>query len=136
VFWIVRGVDRMDRPMHESPPAAPLVLVVEDDPHSRRVAVLTLEHAGFRCVAADCADEALAALGRERPSVVLMDLNLPGLDGLELTRWMKNDPSTCGIPVMAVTAYALDDDADIARAAGCTGYIAKPYDPAALVEEV
>jgi two-component system cell cycle response regulator DivK len=122
--------------MHEPTAQTPLVLIVEDDPHSRRVAVLTLERAGFRCVAADCADAALVALGRERPSIVLMDLNLPGLDGLELTRWIKNDPSTREIPVMAVTAYALDDDADIARAAGCTGYIAKPYDPAALVEEV
>ena len=122
--------------MHEQAAQGPLVLIVEDDFHSRRVAILTLERAGFRCVAAACADEALAALGHERPSVVLMDLNLPGLDGLELTRWMKNDPGTREIPVMAVTAYALDGDVDIARAAGCTGYIAKPYDPAALVEEV
>jgi CheY-like chemotaxis protein len=112
-----------------------LVLVVEDDLHSTRVAIATLEHAGFRCVSAASATEALEALRRERPSLVLMDLNLPGLDGLQLTRWMKDDAWTRDIPVLAVTAYALEGDADIARQAGCAGYVAKPYDPARLVGE-
>ncbi len=112
-----------------------LVLVVEDDPHSSRVAVTALEHAGFRCLAAANADEAIAALERERPHLILMDFNLPGTDGLQLTRWLKQDELTRDIPVLAVTAYALEGDAEIARETGCAGYISKPYDPALLVRE-
>lgn len=119
----------------QDPAAAPLVLVVEDDPHSCRIAVAALEHAGFRCQTAANAGEALAALQRERPQLVLMDFNLPGLDGLQLTRWIKEDDLTRDIPVLAVTAYAMEGDADIARASGCAGYIPKPYDPADLVRE-
>lgn len=111
------------------------VLVVEDDLHSTRVAIATLEHAGFRCVSAANATEALEALRRERPDLILMDLNLPGLDGLQLTRWLKDDALTRDIPVLAVTAYAQEGDADLARQAGCGGYVAKPYDPARLVAE-
>jgi two-component system cell cycle response regulator DivK len=114
---------------------ASLVLVVEDDPHSSRVAMKALEHAGFRCRAAASAGEALDALRVERPDLVVMDFNLPGLDGVELTRWLKEDEHTRDIPVVAVTAYAMEGDADIAREAGCAGYIAKPYDPAVLVRE-
>ena len=117
-------------------PGAPaLVLVVEDDLHSMRVAIAALEHAGFRCVAAATATEALDALRRERPGLVLMDLNLPGLDGLQLTRWLKDDAWTRDIPVLAVTAYAQEGDAELVRQAGCAGYVAKPYDPAHLVGE-
>ena len=114
---------------------APLVLIVEDDLHSCRIAVAALEHAGFRCQTAANAGEALTDLQRERPQVVLMDFNLPGLDGLQLTRWIKEDDLTRDIPVLAVTAYAMEGDADIARESGCAGYLAKPYDPADLVRE-
>lgn len=113
----------------------PLVIVVEDDSHSSRIAMTVLEHAGFRCVHARNVDEALVALRRERPRLFVMDLNLPGVDGLELTRWLKSDALTSEIPVLAVTAYALDGDADIAREAGCDGYLAKPYDPQVLERE-
>jgi len=114
---------------------APLVLVVEDEAHSSRIAVAALEHAGLRCQTAANAGEALAALQAERPQLVLMDFNLPGLDGLQLTRWIKEDDLTRDIPVLAVTAYAMEGDAEIARECGCAGYIAKPYDPADLVRE-
>lgn len=113
----------------------PLVVVVEDDPHSSRIAATVLAHAGFRCVQARNVDEALSALRRERPRLFVMDLNLPGVDGLELTRWLKSDALTREIPVLAVTAYAMDGDADIAREAGCDGYVAKPYDPQDLARE-
>ena len=116
--------------------AAPLILIVEDEPHSRRIAVMALEHAGFRCVPTANADEALEALRRERPHLVVMDLNLPGTDGLQLTRWLKDDPLTSRVPVLAVTAYAMEGDGDIARQCGCDGYIAKPYDPSDLIREV
>jgi len=114
---------------------APLILVVEDNPHNLRVAVLALEHAGFRCAQAADTAQALDLLRETRPQLIVMDLNLPGVDGLELTRWLKDDELTRRIPVLAVTAYALEGDAEIARDAGCDGYIAKPYDPQILVEE-
>jgi CheY-like chemotaxis protein len=81
------------------------------------------------------AQQALVALRSERPRLVVMDLNLPGLDGLQLTRWMKEDELTRDIPVLAVTAYALEGDDAIAINSGCAAYIAKPYDPARLAEE-
>jgi len=115
---------------------SPLVLVVEDDAHSARIAITALEHAGFRCTHAANAHDALAALKREQPLLVVMDFNLPGLDGLQLTRWIKEDELTRDIPVLAVTAYAMEGDDEIARETGCSGYIAKPYDPAVLVREV
>jgi CheY-like chemotaxis protein len=116
--------------------AAPLVLVVEDELHSRRIAVMALEHAGFRCAQATDVQEALEALRRERPDVVVMDINLPGIDGLQLTRWLKDDDLTHTIPVVAVTAYTMEGDADLTQAAGCDAYIGKPYDPSVLVREV
>jgi CheY-like chemotaxis protein len=82
------------------PSAEPLVLVVEDDPTQPPYRVAALEHAGFRCAIAGNADEGLAALQRERPQLVVMDFNLPGLDGLELTRWIKADALTNSIPVL------------------------------------
>ena len=112
-----------------------VVLVVEDDSHSARIAITALEHAGFRCRHATNAQDALAALRQERPDLVVMDFNLPGLDGLQLTRWIKEDELTREIPVLAVTAYAMEGDDQIARETGCSGYIAKPYDPALLVGE-
>jgi CheY-like chemotaxis protein len=115
--------------------APPLVLVVEDDVHSARIAITALEHAGFRCRHASNAQDALASLKQERPELVVMDFNLPGLDGLQLTRWIREDDLTRDIPVLAVTAYAMQGDDEIARQTGCSGYIAKPYDPALLVGE-
>lgn len=117
-------------------PETVLILVVEDDSHSRRIAVSALEHAGFRCAHACDAREALAELRRERPHLVVMDLNLPMIDGLQLTRWLKGDTLTHHIPILAVTAYVMPGDVDIAREAGCDGYLTKPYDPRALVENV
>lgn len=113
----------------------PLVLIVEDDLHCGRIATVALEHAGFRCQLAVDAQAAIAALNTERPRLVVMDFNLPGLDGLQLTRWMKEDALTRDIPVLAVTAYAMAGDDTIALESGCAAYIAKPYDPARLVEE-
>jgi CheY-like chemotaxis protein len=115
--------------------ASPLVLVVEDEPHSRRIAVMALEHAGFRCTHAADVREALEALRRERPALVVMDINLPGIDGLQLTRWLKDDELTHDIPVLALTAYTMQGDADLVQEAGCDAYIGKPYDPSQLVRE-
>ena len=117
-------------------PEALLILIVEDDSHSSRIAVSTLEHAGFRCAHAANSREALAELRRELPHLVVMDLNLPVIDGLQLTRWLKGDPLTREIPILAVTAYAMPEDVDIVREAGCDGYLTKPYAPRVLVENV
>jgi len=113
-----------------------LILVVEDDSHSCRIAVSALEHAGFRCAQSTNVREALVELRQELPDLVVMDLNLPVVDGLQLTRWLKGDPLTCKIPILAVTAYAMPEDVDIVREAGCDGYLTKPYAPRVLIENV
>jgi CheY-like chemotaxis protein len=108
------------------------VLVVDDNPVNLKLLRLTLCLAGYQVDTATDAEQALAALARARPRLILMDLQLPGMDGLELTRRVKADPETRAAIVVAVTAYAMKGDADKARAAGCDGYLAKPIDTRTL----
>ena len=102
------------------------VLVVEDNAINRKLVRNVLRARGHRVLEAACGEEALALLDRERVDLVLMDLQLPGLDGLEVTRRIQADPRLLGTPVVALTAHAFAEDEGRARAAGCVGYIAKP----------
>ncbi len=108
------------------------ILVVDDNPANSKLARVVLVAAGHDVVTAADAEEALAALAGPRPDLILMDLQLPGMDGLELTRRLKDDPATASIPVVALTAYAMRGDEERALAAGCTGYLTKPIDTRAL----
>jgi CheY-like chemotaxis protein len=108
------------------------ILVVDDNPANSKLARIVLVAAGHDVVTAADAEEARAALGERRPDLILMDLQLPGMDGLELTRRLKADPVTASIPVVALTAYAMRGDEERALAAGCTGYLTKPIDTRAL----
>ena len=83
---------------------------------------------GYDVRTAGDAEEALAVLATFRPRLILMDLQLPGMDGLELTRRLKADPATRDIVIVALTAYAMKGDEERARAAGCDGYVTKPID--------
>lgn len=103
------------------------VLVVEDNPANMKLAVLVLEQAGYRVLQAGDAADGLATARSESPDLILMDIQLPGMDGLAATRELKADPATCGIPVIALTAYAMKGDDEKMRAAGCDGYLAKPF---------
>jgi two-component system, cell cycle response regulator DivK len=102
------------------------ILVVEDNPTNMKLAVLLLETAGHTVISATNAEVGLSLARDERPSLILMDIQLPGMDGLEATALLKQDDATRAIPVIALTALAMKGDEERIRAAGCDGYIAKP----------
>ena len=105
-----------------------LILIVEDNEANQMLAQAVLELEGYRVAVAGSADEAGELLRGETPALILMDLQLPGRDGLTFTRELKSDPSTRDIPIVALTAHAMHGDRDLAFSAGCAGYIAKPID--------
>jgi len=113
-----------------------LVLLVEDNETNQMLATAVLERDGLRVQVAASADEAVVILQNSLPDLILMDLQLPGRDGLTFTRALKLDPATAGIPVVAMTAHAMMGDEEQALAAGCAGYIAKPVDTRTLADEV
>ena len=106
----------------------PLVLVVEDNEANQLLARSVLEREGYRVEVAGAAGEAMEKLQERLPNLILMDVQLPGQDGLSLTRDLKADPTTKNIPVIALTAHAMIGDREQTIAAGCLGYIAKPID--------
>jgi two-component system cell cycle response regulator DivK len=112
------------------------VLLVEDNPHNRKIFSGMLVHAGFAVVEAEDGHQALAAIEKALPDVILMDLSIPGVDGWEVTRRIKADPRTQKVPIIALTAHAMRGDEERARAAGCDHYLAKPISPKKVVEEV
>ena len=113
-----------------------LILLVEDNPVNRRLAEFLLRSQGYQVRAATNAQEAFDTIKAERPDLILMDVQLPGMDGLEATRKLKAEPTTRDIPVVAVTSYAMKGDREKALAAGCSGYITKPIDKDTFVREV
>ena len=104
------------------------VLIVDDNPQNLKLARLLLIAEGYDARTAVDAEHALTLLEEFRPRLILMDIQLPGMDGLELTRRLKARPETQKIVIVALTAYAMKGDEEKARAAGCDGYIAKPID--------
>ena len=112
------------------------ILVVDDHPANLKLCKVMLSVDGYEVHTAADAEEALAMLDSVRPRLILMDLQLPGLDGLELTRRLKTDPATRDIVVVALTAYAMQGDEQKALDAGCDGYIAKPIDTRLLAATV
>ena len=113
-----------------------LILVVEDNPTNQLLTSSVLEREGFRVELAESSVAALECLAAHTPDLILMDVHLPGLDGLSLTRALKSAPDTAGIPVVALTAHAMAGDREQALAAGCAGYISKPIDTRTFGEEV
>ncbi len=108
------------------------ILIVDDNPANLKLARVTLALEGFEVRVAADAEEALALLAVFRPRLILMDLQLPGMDGLTFTRQLKSDPATRDILIVALTAYAMKGDEEKARDAGCDGYITKPIDTRSL----
>ena len=115
---------------------APLILLVEDNETNQMLAMTVLQRDGYRVEVAGSSEEAALRLAVARPDLILMDVQLPGQDGLSLTRALKEDPATTSIPIVAMTAHAMLGDADEALAAGCAGYIAKPIDTRVLGDQV
>ncbi len=102
------------------------ILIVEDNAANMTLAVFLLQSAGHTVLSATDAEAGLTLARDERPSLILMDIQLPGIDGLEAIALLKRDEATRAIPVIALTALAMKGDEERIRAAGCDGYIAKP----------
>jgi CheY-like chemotaxis protein len=112
------------------------ILVVDDHPLNLKLTELLLAAEGYTVHTACSAEEALVLLQHGLPHLILMDLQLPGMDGFALTRQLKAAPETAAIPIVALTAYAMKGDEARARAAGCDGYIAKPIDTRRLATQI
>lgn len=103
-----------------------LILIVEDNELNMRLLNDVLEAHGYAILKAGTGEEAIDLAQRERPDVILMDIQLPDISGLEATRRLKEDPATQGIPVIAVTAFAMSGDEKKIRDSGCDAYVPKP----------
>ncbi len=112
------------------------ILIVDDNPVNLKLARVLLSAEGYQVRTATAAEEALQLLEDFLPRLILMDIQLPGMDGLELTRRLKDDPRARDVVVVAMTAYAMKGDRERVLAAGCDGYIAKPIDTRSLAAEV
>jgi len=102
------------------------ILIIEDNATNMKLATILLESAGYTVLSAMDAEAGLTSARSEQPDLILMDIHLPGMDGLEATMLLKRDNATRAIPVIALTALAMKGDEERIRAAGCVGYIAKP----------
>lgn len=112
------------------------ILVVEDNPLNLKLIRDVLEFRGFDVLTARTGEEGVAVASSITPDLVLMDLQLPGIDGHEALQRIHSDPRCRDVPVVAVTAFAMKDDIDRAKAAGFAGYIAKPISVRALPEQL
>jgi two-component system cell cycle response regulator DivK len=112
------------------------ILVVEDQEDNRQILRDLLDSAGFEMIEAQDGEQALVKVSEYRPDLILMDIQLPLLDGYEATRRIKADPELRAIPIIVVTSYALSGDEGKARAAGCDAYVTKPYSPRQLLAKI
>jgi two-component system cell cycle response regulator DivK len=112
------------------------ILVVEDHEDNRRILRDLLTSVGFEVVEAHDGLEGVAMAGTHKPDLILMDIQMPVIDGYEATRRIKADPAVAAIPIIAVTSFALSGDDAKAYAAGCAGYVTKPYSPRQLLAKV
>ena len=112
------------------------ILVIDDVEDNRRILRDLLTTAGYEVLEAENGEVGVQMAASERPDLILMDIQLPGLDGYEATRRIKADPTLRSIPLIAVTSYALSGDDVKAYEAGCDGYVTKPFSPRALLAKV
>jgi two-component system cell cycle response regulator DivK len=112
------------------------ILVVEDQPDNLQIIRDMLAPTDFDISEAENGEQALAAVAKQRPDLILMGVQLPIMDGYTATRRIKTDPALRSIPIIAVTSYALDGEAKIAKAAGCDDYVPKPYSPRELLAKI
>ena len=112
------------------------ILVVEDQEDNRRILRDLLASAGYEMIEAVTGEEGVALAAARRPDLIVMDIQLPGLDGYEATRRIKGDPALRAIPVIAVTSYALSGDDRKAFEAGCDAYVTKPFSPRQLLATI
>jgi two-component system, cell cycle response regulator DivK len=112
------------------------ILLVEDNEQNRYLVTYLLQHAGFKIVPAESGLKALALVDEMVPDTILLDIQLPGMDGYQVARELRTKESLRSVPIIAVTSYAMTGDKEKALEAGCTGYIEKPINPDTFVDQV
>jgi CheY-like chemotaxis protein len=124
----------MNTPLNTTRPST--ILVVENEVSNRILIERVLSSRGYRCISATNGREALDILDREQVDLILTDLSMPVLDGYRATQLIRARPALAHVPIVAVTAFALQDEGEAAREAGCTEYLTKPFKPRQLLEVV
>ena len=114
----------------------PLILVVEDNLANQLLTTMVLNRDGFETAVAESAEDALVFIKARRPDLILMDVQLPGMDGLTFASSLRSIPEAAGVPVVALTSHAMRGDRERAIAAGCVGYLSKPIDTRTLSDEL
>jgi two-component system, cell cycle response regulator DivK len=110
--------------------------VVEDQEDDRQIIRDMLVGTGYAITEAEDGEQALAAMAKERPDLILMEIQLPSMDGYEAMRRMRTDPALLSIPIIAVTSYAPNEEEQKARSAGCDDFVPKPYSPRVLLAKI
>ena len=119
-----------------TPSQKKIVLLVEDNEDNLVVYRTILEHVGYEVIEARDGEEGVSRARSSNPDIILMDISIPKMDGWEATERLKADDATSAIPIIALTAHALEEDRAKAMRAGCDGYLAKPVEPRRVVQEV
>jgi CheY-like chemotaxis protein len=112
------------------------VLVIEDNRDNMRLITYALERSGYKVIPAETGEEGVELAIMERPCFIIMDINLPGIDGLETTRRIRASEADGEIPIIAITSFAMYGDRDKVLDAGCTAYFEKPIDPLTIVDKI
>jgi two-component system cell cycle response regulator DivK len=116
--------------------SARTILYVEDNEVNRKIVRDLLRRTSYRLIEAPDGEAGVAAALEQRPDLILMDIQLPRMSGLEATRRLRSEPATAGTPIIAITSFALSGDEQRAKEAGATAYLAKPYSPFALLGKI
>jgi len=112
------------------------VLVVEDNSDNRLIISYSLQRAGYQVIAAETGEQGVEMALGQSPFFVIMDINLPGIDGIEATRRIRSAKTAETLPIVAITSYAMRGDREKILAAGCNGYFEKPFDPLTIVTQI
>jgi CheY-like chemotaxis protein len=112
------------------------ILVIDDNAMNVELVEFVLTAAGYEVATAESAEQGFARIAQQRPNLILMDIQMPGLDGLEMTRRLKADPATREIVIVAFTAYAMKGDEQRMKEAGCDGYLPKPIKVKTLAQDL
>jgi CheY-like chemotaxis protein len=112
------------------------VLVVEDNPDNLELIRCVLERNGYGVIAAQTGEQGVAMAVSEQPTFILMDINLPGIDGLEATRRIRASSANGSVPIIAITSYAMRGDMEQILGVGCNGYFEKPIDPLRIMDDI
>ncbi|MBW1737920.1 MAG: response regulator [Deltaproteobacteria bacterium] len=113
-----------------------VILILENDPKNLKLVTVILQVSGYATLQATDGKQGVELARKEKPDLILMDIQIPVMDGLEATKLLKNDGATRDIPVIALTAYAMKGDEEKMRAAGCDGYITKPIDIKGFLKKI